>query len=403
VRDRVASAIRQGLDEQGWPDPTRRSALDVTLPFRGSIRVELPTFYLRMGQGLHALGDSFSHAFRTADGRRVTTSMNWVEGIEEDYDETRDGPPHMSALDVCDDPDDFRRVRLVLAREASLALLVAALDPALDRADRLGAVDRALDDYLGFEAGCTFENRWCDAPENAYRDEAACGCALPGRTTAGAHRWLGVLGTAGAALAWRRRRRTGRRSGAAIRSAVALACALAIATPAHAEPGVPAPPTEPSSDEVASAFGAHAAVSGALDNGALAFALGARFAATERVLVGIDAEYNPWVSWEATRVALGAFNGYAALVIRHPVTEALALRTTGRLGVSVLLFDLVGVPAGSTGPFVGLSLLGLDYELGSGFRVVLDPADVALPVPRITAAPFTYLQYRLTVGLQLGS
>ena len=66
-------------------------------------------------------------------------------------------------------------------------------------------------------------------------------------------------------------------------------------------------------------------------------------------------------------------------------------------------FDLVGAPAGSIGPYFGVNLLGLEYQLSPGPYLILDPADVALPVPHITGAPLTYLQYRLTLGVQFGA
>jgi hypothetical protein len=79
------------------------------------------------------------------------------------------------------------------------------------------------------------------------------------------------------------------------------------------------------------------------------------------------------------------------------------LRTTLQLGVSRMMFDLYGVPEGTLGPFIGFNLLGLDYELGDQFYLIVNPAHVALPIPQTTGAPFSYPQYRLTLGLQWGA
>ena len=42
-------------------------ALPVGLAIRGEVTVPLPGFYVRLGQALHALQDSFTHSYRTAD------------------------------------------------------------------------------------------------------------------------------------------------------------------------------------------------------------------------------------------------------------------------------------------------------------------------------------------------
>src|SRR5204862_293746 len=130
---------------------------------------------------LHALQDSFSHTFRSSDGRAITVVLNWVDLVEDDLDEARDGPPHMARLDRCDDADALRTNRHRLAVDASAELLRAALAKG-DRTYKLSQVDRVLDAYLSYRSGCTAKNDWCNAPENALRDEArGCGCRSPGR------------------------------------------------------------------------------------------------------------------------------------------------------------------------------------------------------------------------------
>ena len=110
VRSRVLHAIDEGLDDQGRPDPNLRTEIRVNLAYSGEMYVSLPVFYLYMGQALHALQDSFTHTFRDPkDPKKVTTVLNWVEYANGTLDERRDGPPHMTALDVCDDPDEFRQ------------------------------------------------------------------------------------------------------------------------------------------------------------------------------------------------------------------------------------------------------------------------------------------------------
>ena len=179
IRSMMRHAIEAGLGADGAPDPEARTVLEAHFEFSGSERVSVPIFPLYAGQALHALQDSFTHTFRTRDGRRITVVLNWVDFAAEVLDERRDGPPHMVALDRCDDPDALRTERRRLATEASISMLRAALAPAPPGIDpttaRFAAVDAVIDEYVTFEPGCTFDNRWCDAPENAYRD-AGCGC-----------------------------------------------------------------------------------------------------------------------------------------------------------------------------------------------------------------------------------
>ena len=78
-------------------------------------------------------------------------------------------------------------------------------------------------------------------------------------------------------------------------------------------------------------------------------------------------------------------------------------RTSLHLGTSTILFDLYGVPAGTTGLYVGVSLLGLEWRASRAISVIFDPADVAYPLPQLRGAPFGYLQYRFTLGLQWGA
>ncbi len=180
IRTLARQAIDSGLNAAGYPDVNLRIPLLVTLPFSGQVQVQLPTFYVFAGQAIHTIQDSYSHTFRTTDGTRITTIMNWVEVSDEEHDESRDGPPHMMALDVCDDPDSFRKWRRLLATTASLDLLRATLDPELTRAEKYLAVDEVIDRYMTFQPGCTYDNNWCDAAENVYRDAALCGCRLVG-------------------------------------------------------------------------------------------------------------------------------------------------------------------------------------------------------------------------------
>jgi hypothetical protein len=384
ILERFDEAVRSGLDAQGHVARDRSVQLPVHLVFRGRVRLALPLFFVRMGQGLHALQDSFSHSYRTGDHLRITAVLNYVDTLEH-HDEAIDGPTHARQLDGCADLDPFLTERFGIAQQATTALLRTALDPSLSVDDKQREAGRVLDTYLSVQPGCTAANAWCDAPEAAYRSD--CACEAVGQAGPIAGGWLFLL-VGVIALSCRRLRRPG---------AAALALAVVLAAPS-AEAHEPRSYTPDSRTGPA----VHASVAGAFDNGALAFVLAGRYAVTNRWLLGLDGEYNPWFSIEGRRFARGAFNGYATIIHRFPVSAHIALRTTFHIGTSVLLFDLVGAPKGSVGPYVGSNLLGLSYELDDGLYLIIDPADVAWPAPQLAGAPFSYRQYRFTLGIQAG-
>jgi hypothetical protein len=266
-----------------------------------------------------------------------------------------------------------------------------------------------LERYLSFEPGCDARNAFCDAPELAY-EEPSIGCSAAPRARAVMSRSTPSLAAPlllCAVLVLRSRRRAerarSRRARHSLASRIALALGLAVAgthafpsaATAHDEAARPRPPPPSCTFALASKLGM------SIDETAAAVAAGGRYCASERWLLGADVEWNPWASLDTGRVRPGTFNAYATAVFRAPVTRTLALRVAGHAGISTLLFDLHGAPAGSVGPYVGLSLLGLEIALGPRTHLVLEPADVAVAIPHVTGIPLTHRQYRASVGLEL--
>src|SRR5438270_1079123 len=169
IRGRILEALL-GLDAAGNPDLAKRTSLGLHLSLRGHVDALLPTIYLRLGQALHAVQDSFTHSYRTPDGMKITVALNWLDSVSGSPVESRDGPAHASKLDACDDPDELRKTRRVPATAASAAVLVAALDARKTRDERMAAADGILDTHLSYAPGCTFESSWCAAPEAQYQD-----------------------------------------------------------------------------------------------------------------------------------------------------------------------------------------------------------------------------------------
>ena len=451
IRERAALAL-DGLDAQGVPDAANRVELPVYLAIRGPrTPLNLPLFYVRMGQALHALQDSFSHGWHSTDNLRVTVVLNWVDYVDGTLVEARDGPAHSTRLDTCDegDPEALRVREKGRAVEASTEALVAVLSPGLDRAARMAALDAVLARYLGYQPGCSAENAWCMAPEQRLGD-SGCFCRI-GSPRDGA----GAAGTACSALvllgALARRRRAAR--GAVVgllvallfagvagvlaegegladgpRAGVAEGCAPVDAgadgggRPANAADDVPVtvvgdggslvlpPPLAAEMVETRERkrpgprFGLSFGAGASVDRPAFAFQVGARFRYNTRWIFGIDAEWNPFLSIDRSELRAGAFNIYGTVILRFPLRfERINLRTTGYAGLSIGLLDVYGAPRGSVGPFVALAPLGIDVDLGHAWRFVLNPVELVLPVPHVTGLPFFYPQYRLSAGFQFGS
>ncbi|MBS2021811.1 MAG: hypothetical protein JST92_05335 [Deltaproteobacteria bacterium] len=402
IRAHVASAL-DFLDANGAPDPSARDALAISLAVRGEVTAPLPGFYVHLGQALHALQDSVAHSYRTSDGRTITEILNWLDVAADDLDEATEGPAHNVSLDRCVALDPLRDVRLGIATDESTALILAALGPGT-RTERLAQVDSLLDADFKLQTGCSAANNWCDAPE---RSESAnfVGCSTFGESGLACFLLLLALALASRVRHATRDRTCGNArphaTGAAKVSASLALVLCALASPALAQTDETAALERRFSDRPA--WGLSASLGGALDHTAVNVSVGGRLRLDPHWLIGLDAEWNPWFSLSPSQARPGAFNVYASAVRRWPLlNERLDLRTTLRLGSSTILFPLFGVPTGTTGLYLGASLLSLEWETSRTTSLILDPADVAFPMPQLHGAPYAYLQYRFTVSFQWG-
>jgi uncharacterized protein (TIGR03382 family) len=416
IRGRVVEAL-EGLDVAGIPDPATRAALPMYLSLRGKIDVSLPVYYLRIGQAIHAVEDSFTHTYRTPDGMKITAVMNWVDVADGTYLESRDGPAHATKMDACNDPDELRTTKRKLATEASIALLRATLDPQRTKADKMVTVDGILDTYLSYSPGCAVDNGWCNAAEAQYKDTGSTffGCSSGGDGLPGTLFALLAL----TALSRRRRLLPAVVALVLVASAAVAAPALARAAPPDAPPNAatpervaaekeaaPAPTTVPvpqpgPADPSETAWGAYLGLSGSVDKPAAAIQLGVRLRLSTNWTVGWDVESNPWISVNGpTFMRAGTINTYGTVILRFPLAyENFNLATTVNLGISYLLIDLYGAPKGSLGLYGAIYPLGLEWKISRVFLLIINPLGIAMPVPQLKGVPLTYPQYRFSIGL----
>ena len=417
IRERIGQAL-EGLDATGTPDVTNKTSLPLYLALRHRVDALLPTYYVRIGQAIHAVEDSFTHTYRTPDGMQITVVMDWVDEANGNLVEATNGPPHSSEMDRCDDPDPLRTQRRVLATEAATAVLRTTLDPSQTNEQKINAVGVILDNYVSYSPGCTFDNNWCDAPEHKYGNGSLLGCSVGGP---GNRSGLSGLAVFLGLLALLRGDRRCRRALVGM-TFLCIASLLPSHTFAQAEaappgsdaaqaaeekhnppPPVTTPVKEPGpKDPSKMALGAYLGGSGSYTYAAAAITLGARLRFSKHWTFGFDAEWNPWIAINGrTAVRAGAFNGYGTVILRLPLAyEQFNLRTTANLGFSRLLIDLYGAPKGTTGIYAGLSPLGLEWKVSRLLFVIVNPLNFAMPMPQLNGVPFSYSQYRVTVGLE---
>jgi hypothetical protein len=453
----TAAAALDGLDPGGRVDPAHRTELPLYLAIRGRVTPMLPLFYVKIGAAVHALEDGFPHTYRTADGTRITTVLNWIDLVSGHYDEPRDGPGHRAELDRCWDAGDPTIHRNYdLAIQAATDLLGAALDPGLGRDDKIQQFDAITARYLAYQPGCTSDNQWCDPSEAHVTNSLACNAG-------GSPALAAVLAPVLAVLIARRRRGRDRRARRPLETprarprasrrppALAIAGAVlwiaALAAPARADD--PPPPASPSSPEPAPAspeaapppaatvpvtadgkepgrdvktptpqetakiradkqlgspWGVTATAGASVDRAAAVASIGVRYRLRETWLVGLDAGWNPWITTSPMTAHAGVATLSGTLIRRFPMKfDRVNLRSSLHLGTSTLLFDVYGAPKYSTGPYGAISLLGLDYDLGNSVRIVCDPMEIALPVPLLGQLPLYYEQFRFVIGVQFGA
>jgi uncharacterized protein (TIGR03382 family) len=323
-----------------------------------------------MGRALHSLQDGFSHAFRSDDGYRVLAVFNYLDpALSPDYEPARDGPPHASDLDHCDDELDFQPVS---GSTAASAALLGAMAGTGSGEGRLAEAQRVLDTWLTYEAGCEAQNGWCG---RVVQTATGCSSAPTGSALA----WVSVATAALLALSRRRKRTLGTLPAVA-------ACALALGGDAAsaAEPTASLGSLRVSGGLTLDRAGAHVGV-------------GAERAFTPAVRVGVEAEFNPWFELQNMTPSPGVLNASGVLTVVWGRPGGWEIQSGIRLGSSLLLATVPGARAGSFGLFFGASPVRVVMPIGPRDGLELSP-DVAVAIPSLGGVPYVYRQYRFSIG-----
>lgn len=385
IRSEVALALGDG-------------ALSATEPVRVALRyqaatVELPRFAFHMGRALHALQDSFTHAYRTAGHHRLATVFNYAEpALSQSFRTGRDGLEHRSDFDKCRDGAAEPTERARVAAQASAELLAAAALTGTPE-ERLHEVDGVLDTWVQYQPGCSAADLWCGGSE----EETDAGCAAAP---------AGPLAAAGLLLLALRRRARSVRGTPAVAALAALAL-VAAPTAARAD-DVAATASQAVSDPgpesrawTSARFKLHLLTGLSVDRGAASVSTGATVDLGTRWALGLELEYSPWFDVMAGTFAPGTASAQGTLSFRWATLGRFELRTSVHGGMSVLLFDAPGAPAGSVGVVLGASPLRVAIQVGPRVAFELVP-EVVLSAPSLKGMPLVYRQYRLSAGFRFG-
>jgi uncharacterized protein (TIGR03382 family) len=371
------------LDASGNVDPDMRESVEFNTAFQGQIDYPLSGFYYHAGRAMHAVEDSFTHTFRTADWKRIEHVFNWVDQVSCHLQEARDGHGHEKVLDQCETDIPSRDARLAAAVAAATDFMAALVMPG-SRAERQIRLDAFFDAWMSYSPGCSQANGYCHDDVYAWlltSPKSDIGiCSGPFGCSSSPVRPLGgmfLIAAAALVLAARRRRRL-----------AASALVLALLWPREAR-----------ADADGKGFHVEGRASLSVENPAYALGAAALWS-LGRAEVGGFLELNPWYGVERHSMNLGVTN---AGVLAHwllPLRPDLRLRFGAGLGLSMLNEEMIGTPAGKLGLYANVRLVGLVWQWTDRTALTVDPFDLALPAPQLTGWPLLRSQYRFSVGVQ---
>jgi hypothetical protein len=138
---------------------------------------------------------------------------------------------------------------------------------------------------------------------------------------------------------------------------------------------------------------------GGIDDAGLGFGGTLNYEPLPWLIVGVGGEYERWFSLSSGADADGVANIYGTATFVYGAIGPVEIRSTIYVGVSILLFDLVGADRGSVGPFLGISPVGIGLRATRSLRVFIDPGGFFVEIPQLAGIPLIRRTHRFVVGL----
>jgi hypothetical protein len=406
-RDFIRWIIDRAVNYRDVPDPWAVEEIELYLRYRSTTLVPVSRLYFNLGRAIHVVQDSFSHTFRSEDGRKIWEVFNWIDDLEGSLKTERDGFRHQSIMDDCTCICPAFDRMLAYTVDASEDFLNAVLT-ATTVEQRNRQLNDFFDQWMTYEPGCTTENNYCNhAILGEIRNGLmictepwgclGCGTSINEKNQAAARNvGIGfpvVMLLFGLGLI-RSRRKT-------------LGMFIIVFLGIHAHPAMAAEDVEaekPICRECADPkpeAGYYLIIRGcaALDRPALAFEGSALYRGSQWG-VALGVEYNPFLSFDrGIDGTHGVLNVVPSLTLHYQITQRLSMRFEARIGMSVLLFNSPGYNIGTVGLFLGARVLGLDWRIRENLYLIVEPIDVGIPIFKVDKFPFFYRQWRSGAGL----
>jgi len=171
------------------PPKERFRTTRIYMDFYGEVALRLWAPAYHLGHAVHTLQDTFSHAIRieSAGFTRIAHAMNYLEAIDGDLEESRDGLAHSDTFDMCRE-EEMQPV--VAAAVRATEDLFGAFGDRASGADA-AALESFVEDWMTLEPGCDIDNDYCGqthwvelarktATEPYVEGIFGCSTALPG-------------------------------------------------------------------------------------------------------------------------------------------------------------------------------------------------------------------------------